>query len=142
MLPYPKPQRHKKSDYEKLRDKWYKKLKKAGFEDIEQDEYNLKKWSSLPALKTPATVWYAKVEYYNLADRFLHEHKFESELEKIIWEYHANAVSTRNIAKLLKKVRVTDMCYVTVWRIINKLKQIMLRMYVNKPDSNRPYYNS
>lgn len=94
--------------YESLKKTWYAKLKKSGFEDLEKDEYNFKAGTHGSYFRTKETVrnYYAKSEYYSIAGQFLHNYEFESNLEKVIWEYHANGISIRNIVMLLKKVRI------------------------------------
>lgn len=121
--------------YEELRDKWYKKLKKQGFEDIEDINGQLKMYSStLLGNRKKVLVqhggWQAKAEYYNLAGQFLNEYKFNTKLDKIIWEYHANGLGVREIAQILRKVRVLKTSHTTIWNIIKRLKIIMYSMYL------------
>lgn len=121
----------KTTDYSRLREIWYKKLKKSGFKDIEQDEDNLKVWTIGFFKKQPKEVWEAKRAYYHMADSFLHDYKFETELEKIIWEYHANGLGCRAIATTLKKVKIVKRTNRTaVWEIIKRLRTIMKKMYM------------
>lgn len=122
-----------KEKYERLRDRWYAKLKKSGFEDIEQDEDNLKIWSSTyfgHRLRTNhAGGWQAKAAYYSMAERFLHEYQFSSNLEHAIWEYHTNGISIRDITDTLKKAKVkTNRQY--VWEAVHKLEIEMKKLYL------------
>lgn len=119
------------SDYDKLRAVWYKKLKDDGFEDIESDDHNLKVWSSKFARKKTLVSWQAKAAYYYMAENFLRDYKFVSNREKVIWEYHANALSIREITRLLKKVRIKT-SRMAVWRIVIRLEKIMKKMYMNE----------
>jgi hypothetical protein len=130
----PKP---KKTELETLKDKWYKKLKDEGFNDIEQDEDNLKEWSrSVFGRKHNSTWqggWQARFEYYQLATRFLNEYKFETPLQKIVWEYHSNGLSDRETAKVLKAVKIKCSAS-TAYQIIRKLKARMCDMYLMKTE--------
>lgn len=87
-----------------LKRKWYAKLDKEGFKDIENEAGLLKKWSSywLRSKHTSAT-FDAKQEYYRLAGQFLHDYQFGSALDRIIWEMHSEGDSVRGIAVALKK---------------------------------------
>lgn len=116
-------------DYKKLKKLWYQKLKTSGFEDAESSEHHLKVWSSQFARKKSVLSWEAKAAYYHMANAFLNAYKFESDLERIIWEYHSNAISVRNITKLLKKVQIHTN-RMTVWRTVNKLENKMKEMYL------------
>lgn len=91
-------------EFKKLQAKWYEKLKKKGFQDIEQQDGNLKVWSShlfkssYNEITTPA-----KEDYYRIAGQFLHEYKFENAAEKLIWRLHSDGHSIRHIVQTLKK---------------------------------------
>jgi hypothetical protein len=112
------------SDYKKLRAKWYAKLKKSGFEDIESDDDNLKDWSSKFEREKSLTSWKAKESYYYMATSFLNSYRFVTELEKAIWEYHSNGLSHATIANLLKKTKIKTN-RTTVGLVIKRLRQIM-----------------
>lgn len=134
----PNPKSPKQS-LKALQKEWYKKLKDDGFTDIENDEDHLKFYNSQFAaqfVERDSYVWEAKAEYYRMAEHFLHEYEFESELEKVIWEYHANALSYRDIAKVLKKLKLVKKTNrTTVYITVNKLKDKMFAMYM--PDRKK-----
>lgn len=93
--------------FKKLQDKWYAKLEKEGFEDIEQKDGNLKVWHSQifqnrRRKRSSPEAWEAKTEYYILAEHFLNLHKFKSKQEQTIWQLHSEGVSYEKIAKRLK----------------------------------------
>lgn len=119
------------NDYKKLKEIWYKKLAKSGFEDIELDENTLKKGTRSSEFARPRSVksWRSKEAYYYMATHFLHEHTFTSSLERAIWEYHSNGISGRDIARLLTSVRSKKINRMTVWRIVKKLNVIMKATY-------------
>ena len=123
----------KKSDFQKVQDEWYTKLKNDGFVDIEQDEDNLKVWSAkfkTAYQKLPKEVWVAKATYYQMAENFLQDYKFATKIERIIWEYHANGISFRDIATTLNKAKVTRTNRDNIWKVVKKLKTKMYTLYV------------
>ena len=124
-----KPRKQPELSYVELKEIWYAKLKEAGFDDIEQDEYKLKMWSNRVYIENPNPVQReAKETYYILASRFLHDYKFKNQKDKIIWEYHANGISMRNIVKILEDVKIkTNRNAVCV--IVNRLATEMKKMY-------------
>lgn len=115
---------------------WYKKLEESGFVDIEQDEDNLKSWSAKFATKKSQELWKAKESYYHMATHFLNDYKFETPIEKIIWEYHAEAISVQDISRILRKLRYrklgqrSKIDHNSVWAVISKLEKIMKNMYL------------
>ncbi len=44
-------------------------------------------------------------EYYRMAGYFLHEYKFEYEIDRKIWELHAEGMGMREIAVALKNTK-------------------------------------
>jgi hypothetical protein len=120
----------KLDDYNKIRALWYKKLEKEGFKDIEDDQGRLKAWSSRFSHTRIKELYEDKQPYYNMATQFLNDYKFESRLEKIIWEYHANALSVRDITTILRKTKVAKTNRTTIWQTIKRLEEHMKRMYL------------
>lgn len=133
----------KPKDYKTLRDQWYKKLEKAGFEDIEDVKTDmLKSWSSKftrvdkdthrTRAQNSLVERKAKQRYYQLATYFLNDYAFESNLDKIIWEYHTEGISVRDISRLLKKAKVLDITGAGIHKgYIKRLRSIMRKMYIN-----------
>ena len=120
------------TEYEKLRAVWYKKLEKEGFVDIESDEDNLKSWSAKFATPKSQELMESKAAYYHMATHFLNDYQFESALEKTILEYHTEAISVRDIAKLLrKKTKVMTLDRNVVWKTVKRLETIMKKMYMS-----------
>ncbi len=125
------------TEYEKQRDIWYKKLKKEGFDDIESNEDNLKSWSSRFATKRSVELQQDREAYYTMATTFLNSYAFESPLEKAIWEYHVEAISIKDIAKLLRKAKVRKIAgkykvdHNSVWSVVSKLEKAMKRIYLS-----------
>jgi len=133
-------QSNKKQPFKKLQNEWYKKLKDSGFEDIETPGGFLKGLSSSsgkPSNKEGYS-WgerelynKSKEEYYRLAGHFLHDYKFESNIEKFIWELHSNGVSVRSIVSVLKGLPYLNFNKEksTISNLIIKLSQKMKEMY-------------
>lgn len=119
----------KNKSYEELRDEWYAKLKDGGFQDIEDKQGRILEWSSRFNAKHDQVDMDAKLAYAQMADRFLDEYKFDTDLEKTIWAYHANAISVRDIAVMLQKVGI-NYHKDKVHGVVKKLKKSMFSMYL------------
>lgn len=119
-----------KPKFKKLQEKWYSKLAKAGFEDVETKAGSLRNTSkSGGVIDKRRVTWESQAEYYYLAGTFLNEHTFKDEFERIIWEYHSLGLSIRNIVMTLNKVRRKKTDRQTVWEIVKPLREEMLRRY-------------
>lgn len=118
------------NEYAKLKKVWYKKLAKSGFEDIETNKEKLKVWSNRFTQQKSVDSREAKEQYYHMATSFLNSYKFSSQIEKIIWEYHTEGISGRDIAKILKKTKVFKSNRQTIWLMIKHLKNEMKKMYM------------
>lgn len=96
----------KSKEFKDLQSKWYSKLKKSGFDDIEVGEKRLRfvgsSWHSEYRRYNKDKIE-AKENYYRLAGQFTYDNVFKDELEKHIWRLHAEGFSIREIAKILKK---------------------------------------
>lgn len=127
------PQPKRQLSFKQLQKLWYAKLKKDGFEDAETADGQLKDWSSRVMRKNEhenlLDSWPSKIAYYDMCTTFLNEHTFKSNLDKVIWEYHTNGISYRNITKLLRKVRVVTN-RTSVGIIVNQLEEIMKKKYL------------
>lgn len=127
------------TEFEALQKTWYDKLKANGFEDAESSERHLKFWNTGRLANHDHHVLDNAREYYILAEHFLNDHKFDSELQKVIWEYHANGMSARDIAKILNKVKATKTNRTSVWIIIKDLRakmKFLYRVYSNDDQPN------
>lgn len=125
------------SKYDELRKIWDKKLKKTkseeypnGFEDYETSDGKLKRWSTDFRRQQSLDSWEAKEAYYRYCRYFLNDYTFKTRREEIIWEYHAEGISIRDIVTLLKKVRI-KMNRDSVWHVVNELQTVMKSMYMN-----------
>lgn len=118
----------KSKEFLELQNKWYKKLKTKGFEDIEQDEDKLTRWDSHYFFDrhTKETAE-ERTEYYRLAGQFLHEYKFADSTERAIWEAHAlGSPSHKTIAPLINKPGYGRNA---VWLILKRLREAMFKAY-------------
>lgn len=65
-----------------------------------------------------------KMEYFAAAGRFLYDYKWESLLDRTIWELHCQGLSIREIVKALKGTKVRSK-----WKVhqtIQRLKTAMV----------------
>lgn len=90
---------------QKLQQKWYKKLAKSGFKDIEdpsRQDNPLIHWDSIEFQRywTP-DAFVEKQRYYELARQMLFDFKFKSKRDKKIWELHADGAQNKDIAKVV-----------------------------------------
>lgn len=98
---------YQNKEFKALRDEWYQKLKKDGFEDVEQvvgnKDPNLKAWHSFHFQMSEHATRYSIIQpYYYHAEHFINEHEFEDEMQKRIWEMHTNGDPVRKIAVQLR----------------------------------------
>ena len=120
----------KKTDFDKLLDKWNKKLEKSGFHDIETKNGDLENNStSGGVIDARRVTWETQQEYYYLATHFLNDYEFKNRFEQIVWEYHANGISIRDIVETLNKVRRKKTDRQTVWEIVKALRTEMKKLY-------------
>lgn len=109
-----------------LQEKWYKKLKNEGFDDIEQDEQNLKRWDGRYFRNEyNSTTFEAKKTYYQEAGKFLNYYKFQSILDKKIWTLHSDGLTVRAIVIELEQ-RGYKIYKFKVQETIKRLAQVML----------------
>lgn len=111
-----------KAEVAKLTKVWYKKLKKSGFEDIEQADGKLKEWHSFKfaVAGQNAVQIYAKTKFYDSAREMLTKHTFETTQDRKIWALYSEGESARGIAKKLKLGRVR------VNNAVNRLIKVMV----------------
>jgi hypothetical protein len=132
---------HQTEDFKRLQSKWYKKLAKEGFSDIENEK----------DLKVLHSTWFharhkeknihethnAKREYFRLAGIFLHVHEFASDLEKTIWELHTDGFYLREIATKLR-TKQNKVNKDNVRLTLQKLTQAMFDMTDELEESSYP----
>lgn len=120
----------KKSEFQRVQDYWYAKLKDEGFDDIEYQGGSIKSAAPRSIGSMDPILREATQEYYYMAHHFLNSYKFESEMERVLWDYHTNGISVRNIARLLKEAGQPKMKKSTVWNILRELETKMKALYL------------
>lgn len=109
--------------FKKLQKKWYDKLAKSGFQEIEDTNSPremLKQWhNNYFRNKNRQLTFKEKETYFKNATWFLHSHVFETSLEKRIWEAHSDGLSLSETATLLgcSKSRA--------FLVVKRLKEVM-----------------
>lgn len=116
------------AEFKQLNKEWKDKLEKSGFKDVEREDGCLKTHASNFRSKEFLKNYQSKAEYYYMAAQFLNEYKFESVIEKTIWEKHSEGIGVRVIAKEFK-AKGTKISYPSVWLIVDRLKKTMYAMY-------------
>lgn len=122
-----------KAEFNELKEFWYQKLKDSGFNDIEYNDTLLINGPSGNLYRNKQFkngTWQAKATYYSMAESFLNEYAFSTELDKVIWEYHANGISVREISETLEKANIKKTSKSSVWLVVNRLSKIMKQMYL------------
>ena len=119
-----------KADFKKLQALWYKKAEESGYKDIEYKNGSMSA-SHLRSPRQKHAVYRESIaEYYSMCYHFLNEYAFENEVEKVIWEYHTERISARNIALLLQKAGIRKKRKTAVWQIIKALEAKMKAKYL------------
>lgn len=115
-------------EFKKLQQKWYDKLAKSGFDDIES-EGQIVVWSSEFAKKRTLRRFESQKEYYRLASIFLNEYTFETAADRFFWEHHADGKTIREIESLSKKRKYKFSSRAHVERRIQAISKLMLEKY-------------
>lgn len=131
----------KTKQFEQLKAKWYKKLEKTGFKDVETDEDNLKEWDSSIFLRYSQHTSAARQEYFILAGQFLNSHNFASKKEKLIWSMHADGLTFQEIANRIKKLRYRVCSRASMNTVVRKLAEEMLAQNGITVGQKRPNTN-
>lgn len=114
-----------------LQAEWDLKLKESGFDDIETADGKLKMWSQRWNTDAYKQTIPARQEYYYMANQFLNTYPFDSEFDRIIWQYHCDAVGVRDIAATLNALGIYEKTDRTrVNRVVQRYREIMKRIYL------------
>jgi hypothetical protein len=127
--------------FKKLKDKWYARLAKEGFKDLEANEDSLIVYESTSFQnRYDPENSYGAEEYYRLAGQFFHSYAFADAREKLIWELHSTGGTKRGISDRLKQLKHKRSAGTQVLATIQKLKAIMLEQVriVNEQDDDEP----
>jgi uncharacterized Zn finger protein len=93
------------SEFERLQQHWYQKLKDSGFEDIELPSGGLKKDIQNNIKRRAFEEQSSRQDYYSQVDTFLRAYQFDSFLDEAIWTLFSEGKSIRETAKLLSSTR-------------------------------------
>jgi hypothetical protein len=120
--------RHKPKTFNQLQEEWYAKLKKEGFEDIEQTDTKerlLKSWHSsyFHSRHNPHDFRHQE-EYFRQATNFYHSHDFKNQAEKKIWLLHSEGYTIREISSHFKNKAGFKRAW--VHQTVKRLTAIML----------------
>lgn len=115
--------------FKALQDKWYAKAKASGYEDIEYPNGSIRN-AGIRNYAVEPVHREAVESYYRMATHFLNEHKFESEFDKIVWEYHSNGLSNRNISKVLSTTIAKKPSREIIRKVVKKLSTVMKQKYL------------
>lgn len=105
--------------FQTLKAQWYRKLARAGFNDIETETGELKK-PNRPALRAATAIRpfdlsskrhdivsqlseAARREYYRLAGHCLWDKRFESKLDKKVWALHCEGRTLKEIGVTINR---------------------------------------
>lgn len=119
--------------YDELKIEWYDKLKNCGFEDIEQPDGMLKRWSSsvfndrrLGYTYEERRAYYDSVaEYYRLAGQLLHTYKFSNGLERLVWKLHCEGRGQNHIIAECRD-KGHNIYSNRITKVLRKLRKVML----------------
>lgn len=120
-----------KTEYQKLKAVWDKKLKDSGFVDIEHADGSIN--SGVPRSLAWKDDHLRQIvqDYYTMAYHFLNSHPFECELDKVIWQYHTDGLSVRKIVKVLAEVLPKEKTNkIRVWKTVKSLQTLMKAKYL------------
>lgn len=120
--------KHQTDKFKELQSKWYAKLKRSGFDDIEKSEDALHTYDKRYFNKTyDLPRFLAKQEYYRLAGQFLHEYKDFTPFERKVWELHAEGMSIFDIVSVIRKKQKTSRD--SVHSVIKKFRKEMVKVW-------------
>ena len=117
---------------------WNRKLKRSGFEDIENDKSQLRVSSTSLARRSyhnqyfedRIEVYNARLEYYRMAEHFLYDHTFDNDLDKTIWQMHSEGISFRHIAEYVRHNKLRPKANKdNIQVLVKKLAKIMIEKY-------------
>lgn len=92
-----------KPDFKRLSEEWDKKLRKAGFEDVENKDGMLKEWSTnFFRNQFVPEVYEANLSYYQMITDIFQNYPFKTKKERFIFEKHAEGGKFREISRLFK----------------------------------------
>lgn len=122
-------------EFKALKRKWYDKLKKSDFNDIEQEDGNLKQWAvSDFTVRRDPKLFNSKEKYFQLAGQFAHDYKFSNKRDQFIWVHHAEGLTIMAIVAKLKSRNFKSANRSSTHDTIQRLEKEMLSLYAKEDD--------
>lgn len=87
--------------FKQLQKKWYGRLEKSGFEDIENEDGSLKATTDSRTIKNSLKDKLERETYDSVAREFLNTYEWPEITEKLIWAAHVDNMGMARIAKML-----------------------------------------
>lgn len=121
-------------EFRKLQNKWYDKLQKSGFSDLEWLDKNSGKGQNSPFL-TVSIEYLRKIHnletetYFRLSRAFLHDYDFKTLHFYHLWKLHSEGLTYRQIIPKLNKIMKKKRSIFWISTHVNRLKKIMFKMY-------------
>lgn len=97
---------YRTKEFIKLKDKWYKKLDKSGFDNIEFADYTSgfnSHRNTYKICKSTLQNMTFSFNYFQSCRNFLAHWHFSSKIHEILWQLHSENTSYRNISKHLQR---------------------------------------
>lgn len=125
--------------FQALRRQWYDKLKKTGFKDLEHTSNNgavspYLTRNSTGTLRNQYDV--STVLYFQIVANFATHYPFDSKLDRLIMQFHADGMPYREMSRKIKDL--TDSTVkaspATICNRLKTLKTIMFEWDVNHPE--------
>jgi len=113
------PRKKQAKQFKQLQAKWYAKLSKSGFEDIEANDNKLKRYDAEYFLSTSVDKAMETLQYYKQCEEFLREHNFFSKSDRGIWRLHCTGMTEEEIAKHF------GVNQSTISRILGRIHKVM-----------------
>lgn len=107
-----------------LQARWYNKLKREGFKDIESFAPNGQPYDLMTTWPNkPPELAQHHAEYYRAASHFLHEYRFKTKLDRAIWALYCEGYSCGEISVKTKRRLKRAAIWLRIQKLDKKLKE-------------------
>jgi hypothetical protein len=129
----------KDKGFRELQKKWYDRLKKEGFDDIEWTDHKTGYGQDSPHLKRSTYYISSKYSlgtenYYRLFRNFVSHATFTSKIDKTIAELHSEGFSYRQIIKQIRLRHRRTRSLFFIWSRMQKLTAEMVEFNKTHPE--------
>ena len=124
-----KPLHYKGTEFRKLQNQWYTRLKQSGFDDIECDKAGLQdsRYLKRHASTIKRVYCEATEEHYRRCRIHLEHHRFRIKTDKILFGWYADGESYRKIVDLFnRKYKKKKRSIFYIFERIKRLKADMV----------------